>query len=356
MRSSRLDLLRSRLSALRLDALIVSSLADIRYLTGFTGSHALVGVTLRRAGIITDGRYRHQVHVEAVGWEAVVAAEGLPDGLKRSGLLARARRIGFDDQNLSVAGLRTLRSLFPHRKFVPAGGVVERLAAVKSEQEIAYIRRAAEISDRVFSRILKLIRPGVRELELAAEISHLHRSLGAEADAFEPIVAGGPRGAFPHARATDQALRSGTLLTLDFGCRVCGYHSDLTRTVAVGRISRTLRAMYDAVREAQEAAVECLRPGMAARQLDAAAREQLRRRGYGRYFVHSLGHGLGLRVHELPRVSAVSSDVLQAGNVITIEPGIYLPRIGGVRMEDDIVVREDGPEVLTHAPRELVVL
>jgi Xaa-Pro aminopeptidase len=251
---------------------------------------------------------------------------------------------------------RELRRRFPGPQFQPTSDFVERIALAKDRHEISLISQAVKLTDTVFQEILGSIRPGVRELEIAAEISYLHRTGGAEKDAFEPIVASGERGALPHARASGRRIKNGDLVTLDFGCTVGGYSSDLTRTVAVGSVSKKKREAYELVLNAQLEAIQSVRPGMWARELDRIARERIRKGGYGKFFTHSLGHGLGLHVHERPRVSSLSRDRLVIGSVITIEPGVYLPGEFGLRIEDDAAVTPDGCEVLTSAPKELLVL
>lgn len=234
--------------------------------------------------------------------------------------------------------------------------MIRALRLKKDDTEVDSIRRAARISDRVFGHILRILTPGVRETDIAAEISYMHRRFGAEADSFEPIVASGPRGALPHARATDKKVRKGELITLDFGCRVGGYHSDITRTVAVGPPSSRMRTVYKAVLSAQLAALAAIRSGVPSRVPDAEARQVLRSYKLDRWFRHSLGHGLGLEVHESPRLAKRSVGTLEDGNVVTVEPGVYLPGVGGVRIEDDVVVRQHGVEMLTKADKSLIVL
>jgi len=259
-------------------------------------------------------------------------------------------------QSVSVAEWKRFKAEFPGRRFSPTLDLIESLRAVKEPAEISAIRQAVRITDMVFGQVLGYIKPGVRELDIAAEISYWHRRFGAEADAFEPIVAGGARGALPHAHATVNRIRRGQLVTIDLGCRFAGYHSDMTRTVAVGRVGRDLKTMYQVVLEAQLRAIEAATAGTRARAVDAEARSVIAKAGWGKYFSHSLGHGVGLRVHERPRVSALSEDTLQAGNVITIEPGLYVPSVGGVRIEDVVSIESSGPRVLSTSAKEMIVL
>jgi len=356
MANNRLRDLRASLRDKRLDALVTTSLPHVRYLSAFTGSNALCVVTPSRALIVTDTRYKDQVREEASGFASRIAKGQLFDELPASSILAEARRIGFEHALLPVAHLNRLEKLFPRKKFVGTDGIIQSLAAVKDATEIAHLRAAAEITDAVFGEILGLLRPGMTESEVAAELSYRQRRRGAEGDAFEVIVASGSHAALPHARASDRPLGTGELVVLDFGCRVQGYHSDLTRTVAIGKPSAELRTMYKTVQEAQAKALEECRVPMRAKALDAIARGHIRRAGLGKYFSHSLGHGLGLQIHEDPKLSAKSSSVLVAGNVVTIEPGVYVPGLGGVRIEDDVVLGTDGHELLTRSPKDLIIL
>lgn len=340
-----------------LDGLLVSSLHTIRYLTGFTGTHALLFLSSNASTLLTDSRYAEQAKMEARNCKRVIVTRnGLYDEASRRRLLDTLERVGFEAQYITYAQYRMLRKLFPGVSFASTRELVEEVMVVKDEEEIENIRQAARISDRVFDEVLDIIRPGIPELEIAAEISYLHKTMGAERDAFDTIVASGARSALPHARASQKCIRNGELVTLDFGCVVNGYNSDISRTVAVGRPSQRVRRMYEAVRAAQQEAIESARGGMLARDLDAVARKRIVRAGFGKLFHHSLGHGLGLHVHERPRVSRLSKERLMAGSVITIEPGVYVPEFGGVRIEDDVVLRENGCDVLNTAPKDLLVV
>jgi Xaa-Pro aminopeptidase len=356
MFEQRLAALRRSLAQSNLDALLVTYLPHVRYLTGFSGSNGHCFVGKRTEYLLTDNRYRDQVKEEVQGIRVVITKKSLSEAAAGLPVFSGSMRLGIESQYLSVAGLATLKTRLHRVTFVKTQSLVERVAAIKDKSEIDSIRRAVDISDRVFRRIVEFVRPGMTELDVAAEIGYLHRKLGAEADAFEPIVASGRRGALPHARASSKKIRSGELVTLDFGCRVKGYNSDLTRTVAVGRPPARARKIYQVVQDAQRIAIEAARSGMAAKALDGVARSYIRKKGFGRYFSHSLGHGLGLQVHEAPRISSLSKDVLLDGNVVTIEPGIYIPEFGGIRIEDDIVIRNTHPEVLSRSPRELLIL
>ncbi|MBI4429504.1 MAG: aminopeptidase P family protein [Ignavibacteriales bacterium] len=356
MTERRLQEVRRRLSELRLHAIVVTSLPNVRYLTGFTGSHATCVITGSNQFFFSDGRYREQALQEVQGFRVVISSGSLFEAMHKKRVLNRNERVGIESQHLSVSGFDALHKLFSKTKLVPTLSLVEEIAAVKDNHEIEAIKTAVAVSDKVFARVVKIVRDGVRESDVASEITYLHRSFGADADAFEPIVASGVRGALPHARASHKAIRSGEMVTLDFGCRVLGYHSDLTRTISVGKPSAEMKKVYDVVREAQQKAIASARGGMRAKSLDSVARKHIVARGYGKHFTHSLGHGLGHEIHELPRLSRLSKDVLKEYNVVTIEPGIYIPGVGGVRIEDDVVIRNGSCEVLTKSPKDLLIV
>jgi len=344
------------MTSLRLQSLLVTELEHVRYLTGFSGSSGLCLITHTKQFFITDRRYKSQAPQEISCFNIIIAKQNLFPLLAERKLVPTASRIGFESQYVSVADMASLKKLLPQRHFIPATSILENVTAVKGEKEIELIHSAASISDKVFKKLLTLVRPGVRECDIAAEISYWHRKYGAECDAFDPIVASGERGALPHARASEKKIRRGEMIVLDFGCRYHGYNSDITRTLAVGNPSAEMKKIYQIVLDAQRKAIEAVRSGMKARSIDAIARKHIRQNGYGRYFIHSLGHGLGIHVHDPLRVSAVSTAVLKTGNVVTIEPGIYILGLGGVRIEDDIVVRENSCDILTKSSKELIIV
>ncbi|MEK6567025.1 MAG: Xaa-Pro peptidase family protein [Bacteroidota bacterium] len=356
MTPRRLEEVRRKLSQLKLQAIVITVLPHVRYLTGFTGSNGVCVVTLENQFFLTDGRYQEQIREEVQGFRPIVTSGSLFEAMKNQKVLAKTSRIGYESQHVSVSSLAVLQKQFPRHKFVPTASLVEEIASVKDPDEIESIKRAVQITDKVFEQLLGIIKEGIRENEVAAEIVYRHRKLGAEADAFEPIVASGVRGALPHARASQKVIQKGDMVTLDLGCRYRGYHSDLTRTVSVGAPSDALKRMYRVVRDAQEKALTSARSGMKAKSLDAIARKHIASQGLGKYFSHSLGHGLGLEVHELPRVSRLSKDTLKTGNVITVEPGVYVPGLGGVRIEDDVVILNGSCKVLNSSSKELIVL
>lgn len=356
MNARRLEAVRKKIHGARLDAFLVTFLPHVRYLSGFSGSNGLCVVLPERQYFLSDVRYKTQSSEEIKEFRIFITKTGLFEELKKRRVLPTKGRIGIEVQHLTVADLENLKILFPRLRFVPTRGIVEHVASVKDDSELDAMKQAVAISDEVFLGVLPAIKEGVSETDIAAEILYRHRKAGAEAEAFEPIVASGPRGALPHARATARKIRKGELVTLDFGCRFQGYHSDLTRTVSVGNPPDEAKAIYGVVLEAQQRAIGAAKSGMKGRALDAVARGFIRKAGYGKFFSHSLGHGLGLQVHEMPRISAASRDLLEEGNVITIEPGIYVPGVGGVRIEDDVVILKDRCEILNKAPKHLMIL
>jgi Xaa-Pro aminopeptidase len=352
----RVKRLRALLDDQRLDALLVTSLIHLRYLTGFTGTNGLGVVTRHAVWFLTDSRYRLQAARQVRSAQRICTHRPLLDALAEYHCLAYCRRVGFESHVLTFQQYRVLRRSFPRKMFVPTSGVVEKMLLIKEPSELVSMRAAMEISDRVFGEVVTMLRPGMREKDIAAEITYRQRLAGADGDAFDPIVASGERGSLPHARASDKTLKRGEMVTLDFGCTIAGYHSDLTRTVALGHATRQAREIYQLVRDGQEAAIAAAHGEMRASDLDAVARRVITDGGYGPAFSHSLGHGLGLHIHERPRVSSLSNDTLLSGSVITIEPGIYIPGWGGVRIEDDILLTHTGNDILTAAPKDLMVL
>jgi len=347
----------ARLALPQADAFLVSHLPNIRYLTGFTGGTAVLVVTSQGAELFVPPLYREQARLE-VAAARVRTERGDPLVVASSWLRRRRlRRLGFEDQRLAAGQVETLRrALGPAVKLAGMSSPAEELRAVKDASEIARIRAAVDLGARVFEQVLPLVRLGVRELDLAAEIEYRMKQGGARAPAFETIVASGPRSALPHGRASLKRLAKNEFVIFDLGAILCGYHSDMTRTVYLGVPSAREKKTYRAVRDALERARATARAGVPAGRVDAAARQVLTRRGYGRYFVHSTGHGLGLEIHEEPRLARGVVTRLEAGNVITLEPGAYLPGQGGVRIEDVAVVHRHGVETLTPLSTELLCL
>jgi Xaa-Pro aminopeptidase len=297
-----------------------------------------------------------QIQSEVIADKKIIGKGLLIEFAAKEKLFHRLKKIGFEKDHLSVSEFEELEKAIGKKRLLPVQHLVENLRAVKDAEEIALLSKAIEISDSVFKKILGILKPGVSELDISAEISYLHKKLGAEGDAFEVIAASGERGALPHGRASEKKIASDEFVTLDFGCVYRGYHSDMTRTVVVGKPSEEMKKVYQIVLEAQRKAADSVKEKISAKKVDSIARNVIASHGYGKYFGHSLGHGVGLEIHEQLRLSQTSKNILQSGNTVTIEPGIYLPRKFGVRIEDIIVVRNNGAETLTLSPKELIVL
>ena len=351
-----------RIQAAGLDALLVTHLPNVRYLSGFAGSNGALALGKGKPVLFTDGRYTSQAREQAPTVRTLISKGALTDAVgKWLGSRVKDSRhtlsLGIEADRMTVATRHALQRALPRGvRLREAAGLVESVRAVKDAVELQAMRRAAEAGTALLEIALAAIRPGVREVEVAAEIEYAARRAGAEGMSFETIVAAGPRSALPHGRATASAIPQRGFVVLDFGVILAGYCSDMTRTVHVGRASDEDRRLYEAVREAQLAAKEAARAGVPAGAVDAAARSRLQRAGWGRYFTHSTGHGVGLEIHEAPRVARGQKEVLRAGTVVTIEPGAYLPGKGGVRIEDTVVITDSGCEVLTSAARELIEL
>jgi Xaa-Pro aminopeptidase len=340
-----------------LDGAFISRPENRRYLSGFTGSAGWLLITQDEAMLITDFRYWEQAQLEAPQFELIRLTDRMddlmPDLVRRLG----ERRIGFEATHITVDEHQRWMADTGPVTWVPEKDLVEPLRAVKDEGEIEAIRRAAELTDAALAYGLSQVRPGMRERELAWILERYIREHGAEAVAFEIIVAGGPNGARPHAHASDDPLPAGQPIVIDMGAKIDGYCSDLTRTVCLGEPAdpNTFWTVYNTVRAAQQAALERIHPGMTGTEADAIAREIITQAGYADAFGHSLGHGVGLAVHEGPRLSRFYEDRLEPGMVVTIEPGVYLTGWGGIRIEDLAVVREDGLEVLSQSPKDPII-
>jgi Xaa-Pro aminopeptidase len=339
-----------------IDLLLVTSLINIRYLTGYTGSNglALVGPDTRL--FVTDFRYVEQAAEEVdPSYERRRDQLELYDGLGTA-IPAGGLRLGFDDTNITVRQHKRLRELLPGRvELVTAGGLVERLRAVKAPDEVARIRAATELADAALSELLEQGLVGRTERELADSLEQTMRRRGADRPSFDSIVAAGPHGALPHAAPREVEVGPDQLVVIDWGAELDGYCSDCTRTVATGEPSAEAREVYELVLAAELAGIEAVRAGVGGRDVDAVARAVIDAGGHGEHFGHGLGHGVGTEVHEAPRLSMRSDDQLQSGNVVTVEPGVYLPGELGVRIEDLVVVADGGCEVLTSLDRQLLL-
>lgn len=357
----RIRALRGQMLEQGIEAMLVTHLPDVRYLCGFTGSNASLAITAKRAAMFTDGRYTAQAKEETRGARAVIAKKSaLREAcvwLEKSG----AATAHFDPEQTTFAALAMMRDALSKRRrrgfFEPLkSAIVSELRMTKDVDELLLVEEAALLGCNLFAAVLPHIQAGVAESEIAADLEFFARGMGAEGMSFETIVASGQRSALPHGRATTAKLPRRGFVTLDFGVILNGYCSDMTRTVHLGKPGREEQVAYDAVLEAQEAAVAAVKPGAACGEVDEAARSVLRRAKLDRYFTHSTGHGVGIEIHEAPRVAAEQKQVLAPGMVITIEPGIYIEGKFGIRIEDMVAVTPDGGKILTPAPKAMIQL
>lgn len=351
----RLRRLKGLLEGQRIDAVLVTDIKNIRYLTGFTGSSAYLAVTVDKGYFITDSRYAGQAALEVKGFRIRQCQKAL-DLIKETVASLKVETLGFEPENLNYAAYLRIRKALKGVRLKPVPGLLTGLRVRKDRFEVERIKDSARLLDSGYEKAGELICPGVAERATAIEIETFLKMAGADAMAFDTIVASGPRGALPHGKASDKKIKKGELVVLDMGVCLNGYNSDETRTFGVGRPSLKLREIYDAVRGAQELALEKVRPGVAAKDVDSAARARIEKKGYGKFFGHGTGHGVGLDVHEAPNVGPASEEVLEEGMVITVEPGIYVPGLGGARIEDMALVVRGGCEVLTRRPKDLLCL
>lgn len=353
IQATRVERLRSELDRLNLPLLVVSSLPNIHYLTGFQGSAGLAVYGHTEARLWVDPRYILQARCDAPGVEVIEEKGSLLKAVAKWVEGRHSDRVGYEDSSLTAKDFCALQS--PGKsatRWVPASGVIEDLRQVKDSDEIARLREAGRVTVEAFEEVINQLRPGIKENDLAAEIEYRMRLKGAEGAAFDTIIASGFRGAWPHARPTAKLLQNRELIIFDLGAKLRGYCADMTRTFYLGRPDRRVNRLYHAVLEAQREALEALRPGVRASRVDAAARRALGRSKLAKFFTHSTGHGVGLEIHEKPRLGKGDKTRIQSGNAITVEPGVYLEGFGGIRIEDTVLVTDSGQEILTPATRE----
>jgi len=353
MYKERIKKLREELGKSGLKFFIITNIRNCLYLTGFTGSEGVVLITPTLVYLIVDFRYMEQAQKEAKNTK-VIKREGalhllLRDVLKKY----KNEKIAFESDSITFKQHKEIKKSLPQNRLVPTLNVVEGLRAIKYGVEIASIEKAARISDEVFKHILGFIKLGMREIDIAEEIEYTVKRKGASHISFDTIVLSGKRASLPHGAPSRDLLKNGIVL-LDFGCVFSGYNSDMTRTIFLGKATAKQKEIYNIVLEAQQIAIKSVNPGVKASYVDKAARDYITGKGYGEYFGHSTGHGVGLDIHELPAVSSKSDEVLQPGMVFTIEPGIYIPGWGGIRIEDMVLVTEDGCRIITKSSKEII--
>lgn len=352
---SRVEQLRQELTKYNAESMLVTNLKNVRYLANFTGSAGVVFVTPTNQYFITDFRYTTQANEQAKGFEIIIHKNGAFNTVAEIIEQENIQTVAIEADEMNVATYLKLKDLFD-AEMIETELLLETIRSVKSEDEINIIKEACEITDQAFEHILTFIKPGVTEIEVANELERFLKSKGASAMSFDTIVASGLRSAMPHGVASDKVIEEGDVVTLDFGCYYHGYSSDMTRTIAVGNIDPKMEEIYHIVLEAHERVNRAAKAGMTGKELDAVARDYITEKGYGPAFGHSTGHGLGLDVHEQPGINFRNEQPLLVNQVITNEPGIYVEGLGGVRIEDDLVITEDGAYGLNRSPKNLIIL
>ncbi|MCH7321851.1 Xaa-Pro peptidase family protein [Solibacillus sp. MA9] len=347
--------LRQALIDNQVDAILITNEYNRRYMTGFTGTAGVAIVSQNDAVFITDFRYTEQAAAQIKDFRIEQHKGTIFEEVANQAAIMGVKTLAFEKDAMHYGTYEVYKSSVK-ADFVPLSGVIEKIRLIKSQEEINIIKVACEIADNAFTHILNFIKPGITELDVSNELEFFMRKQGATSSSFDIIVASGLRSALPHGVATDKIIETGDFVTLDFGAYYNGYISDITRTVAVGQPSEQLVEMYNAVLESQLLALEKVGPGMTGAQADAVSRDYLKSKGLGEAFGHSLGHGIGLEVHEGPGLNFRSEVVLEPNMVVTIEPGVYIPGVGGVRIEDDILITETGNEILNHSDKKLIIL
>ena len=352
--SSRRSRLRRQLKQIDAQSALISDPVNVRYLTGFTGDSTYLLLAGARQIFISDSRYETQIEQECPGLDVEIRDASQTTEQLAAQVINRVKPgpLAIESDALSKANYDGLAESIKSTPMVDTTGLVRGLRAIKDKTELETIRRAIQVSQKSFQTICAQLLPKQTELEIAFELEHQIRRLGGEGCAFPPIVGVGPQAALPHAHPGKSSIDAAPFVLIDWGAKVCGYLSDLTRVVVTGKISAKFERVYETVLRAQQAAIDRIRPGAALVDVDSAARSVIADAGFGKYFGHGLGHGFGLEIHEPPRLSPISKDVLETGMVVTVEPGIYLPGWGGVRIEDDVLVTSDGHELLSSLPRD----
>jgi Xaa-Pro aminopeptidase len=352
--AARRDKLRRAVRKASVDALLVTNFTNVTYLTGFTGDDSYLMLLGKHEVLISDPRYTTQIEQECPGLEAKIRPPGvgMVEAVGQVAKLAHVGHLGVEGSSMTVALRDQIAVVLPKTELTSTLNLVEDLRIIKDKEEVAEIRRAIWVAERAFNVLRASLRPERTEKEVADELENQTRLYGGKACSFPPIVAVGARAALPHARPTDQKIGADDFVLVDWGANVGGYMSDLTRVLVTGRISPKLERIYRVVLSAQEQAIAAIRPGLSGHDIDLVARESIAKAGFGRNFGHGLGHGIGLEIHEAPRLAASIDRKLEPGMVVTVEPGVYVPGWGGVRIEDDVLVTKSGCQVLTTAPKQ----
>ncbi|ELX8750201.1 aminopeptidase P family protein [Listeria monocytogenes] len=352
---SKLTKIQETLGKEKIEAVLVTSEFNRRYVSGFTGTSGVALILPEKAYFVTDFRYTEQAAKQAEGYEIVQHTGPIFDTVEDLLIKNDTKTLHFEADYVTVSEFKQMERVF-NRQLIPLTGFFEEMRKVKTASELKAIRTACDIADAAFAHIIQFIKPGMAEIEVSNELEFFMRRAGATSSSFDTIVASGIRSALPHGVASDKKIEVGDFVTMDYGCYYDGYCSDMTRTIAVGEPAEKLKEIYKITLDAQLKVIDSLKPGMTGIEADAIARDYISSFGYGDAFGHSLGHGIGLEIHEGPNLSFKSPQKLEVGHVVTDEPGIYLPGIGGVRIEDDLLITETGNEILIHSPKELIIL
>ena len=353
--SDRQHKLKNVLSQNNLDGLLITNLTNIRYICGFTGSAGTCLVTPSGQYFITDGRYIEQSKDQVKGFDRYIDMDTNLSIIQKNNLLSNGLKIGFEGDHVNYTIYDSIQKIFCDVNWESTKMILENLASVKDKMELDAIRTAVEITDKVYEEILPMLRPGYTEKQVANTMVSKYREYG-DGEAYSPIVATGPNGALPHAIPTDREFKKGDFIVIDAAAKYAGYHADMTRTPVVGEASDKHHEIYAIVKEAQKRGCDTAQAGVSCKDVDAATRDYIHEMGYGDYYTHGTGHGLGLEIHTSPRFSPTSKDILAQNNVMTIEPGIYIAGWGGVRIEDDVIINQSGCEILNKTTKDLVVL
>ncbi|MGY8781565.1 MAG: M24 family metallopeptidase [Fidelibacterota bacterium] len=353
--TKRQENLKNSLGEKGLDGILITNLTNIRYISGFTGSAASCLVTPEGQYFITDGRYIEQSKDQVKGFERFIDMSSHFAQIQKNNLNPNGLKLCFEGDHMSFAQYQNMVKVFPNTNWENSSMIVEDLAAVKDEHELSCLRTAVEVTDIVYEEILPMLRPGFTEKQVANTMVSKYREY-AEGESYSPIVATGPNGALPHAVPTDREFQKGDFIVIDAAAKYGGYHADMTRTPVVGEATEKHHEVYGIVKEAQQRGCDTAKAGVACKVVDASTRDYIKEMGYGDYYTHGTGHGLGLEIHTSPRFSPESKAILETNNVMTIEPGIYIAGWGGVRIEDDVIIHEDHCEILNKTTKDLVVL
>lgn len=351
----RQEALKSKLASDGLDGMFITHLPNVRYICGFTGSAGSCLVTPNGSYFLSDGRYTEQANLEVKGCAIHIGTHNHFETAQIDGLIPNGLNLAFEKDRVTVSEFDTMQSLLPKTKWQGTSLVLEKLAAVKDDKEIEALRTAVEITDEAYEKILPMLKPGTTEKQVANALSAFYLEHG-DGEAYPPIVAGGPNGALPHAQPSERPFEKGDFIVIDAAAKYAGYHADMTRTPVVGEARERHHEVYQLVKESQQRGLNAAKAGVLCKDVDSACRDFIEGEGYGEYFIHGTGHGIGLEIHTWPRFSQLSDEVLEENNVMTIEPGVYFADWGGVRIEDDVIIHKDRCEVMNRTTKDLMVL